>query len=507
MSDIDEQLVRTAGERDFYLRLLELGDCDDPEVLMNEALALIVGFTGAARGYIELRVAPDDQEPRWSIAHGCSDEELDAIRMQISRGVIARAIANRETISTSNAVTDPRFKKQRSVQRNQIKQVLCAPIGRDLPRGVVYLQELPEPGPFPESHRRAVEIFARQVDSCADLILNRHEEASVMDHTRRARERFEAESIIGISRRLAAVFEVAAQVAPLDVEVLITGPSGTGKSQLARAIHENSSRTGPFVIITGAALLESLAESQLFGHKKGSFTGASSDKIGVFEEAQGGTLFLDEVGEIPKHLQAKLLRVLQERVIRPLGATREKKVDVRIISATNVDLQSAIRDGRFREDLYYRLCTFQIEMPALKKRRDDIPLLAEHFCAVVREKHDFPDDITLSSRALLLCREEEWPGNIRQLRLAIQRAVIGANSQKRSEVVPGDIFPDMNRDSDGDEARLSLAQAVRQFKREFFERTLETNDWNIIETAEQLDVARSYVYKLISAFGLQRTRE
>ena len=220
------------------------------------------------------------------------------------------------------------------------------------------------------------------------------------------------------------VVELAARVAPYDTSVLITGESGTGKEVLARYIHSNSHRAkGPFVGVNCAALPETLLESELFGHKAGAFTGATRDRVGLFEEAQKGTIFLDEIGDISLAMQMKLLRVLQEREIRRLGESTSRKVDVRVITATNQNLAAAIQEGRFREDLYYRLRVIEVEVPPLRSRAEDILHLARHFCRVFARKLRIPN-LRLDATCVDYLQSYGWPGNVRELENAIERAAV-----------------------------------------------------------------------------------
>ncbi len=239
---------------------------------------------------------------------------------------------------------------------------------------------------------------------------------------REVEERYRFSNIIGHSPKLQEVFRLIEKVAPRDSSVLIEGESGTGKELVARSIHFNSNRRDrPFVTLNCSAISENLFESELFGHEKGSFTGAIQRKRGLFEEAHQGTIFLDEIGEVPLSVQPKLLRVLQEGEIRRVGGNEQLKVDVRVIAATNRNLQEMVREGQFREDLYYRLNVIHVPLPPLRERREDIPLLVRHFL----DKYSSRDDVkTISVEALRIMEGYSWPGNIRELENIIERAVV-----------------------------------------------------------------------------------
>src|SRR5438445_788687 len=231
------------------------------------------------------------------------------------------------------------------------------------------------------------------------------------------------DNIVGQSTRMRAIFDMIQTVAPQTSRVLITGESGTGKELVARAIHENSARSqAPFITINCGAFPETLLESELFGYMKGSFTGANENRQGLFQAAHGGTLFLDEIGNMSLTMQVKLYRVLQEGKVRPIGSTEESDVDVRIIAATNKDFEKEIAEGRFREDLYYRLSVIPIQVPALRERREDIPLLARHFLERFRKTMEKPID-AISPEAMSKLEAYDWPGNVRELENTMERAV------------------------------------------------------------------------------------
>jgi len=241
----------------------------------------------------------------------------------------------------------------------------------------------------------------------------------------RRRDRSSATRPVGRNRRFMEVLKLAETVAPTDSTVLITGESGTGKEILARYIHALSEREGgPFVSINCGALPETLLESELFGHVRGAFTGAVRDKVGLLVAAKGGTFFLDEVGEMSPALQVKMLRALQEREVVPVGATEPVPIDVRIIAATNRDLEQEIRRGTFRSDLYYRLNVITLHLPPLRERRDDIPLLTEHFLRVLAERTGAPQPLKVSSEAMEALQSYDWPGNVRELENALERAAV-----------------------------------------------------------------------------------
>ncbi len=499
----DAELDRIRQERDLYLRLLQLGDQDELDPFLKEALALVVEVTGASRGYLELRDASREEGEAWWIAHDCSSAELEGIRSAISRGIVAEALATGRTIVTPAAFLDPRFEARQSVRAGHIEAVLCAPLGDDASRGVVYLQGREGRGPFSDEDRERVEMLARRLAPLAERVLARRRARVEEDPTQPLRARLRLDGFVGRSRALAAVLREAALVAPLDVTVLLTGESGTGKSQLARVIHDNGPRAGgPFVELSCAAIPETLVENELFGHRAGAHSAAQRAAPGKVEAAEGGTLFLDEVGELPLASQAKLLQLLQTRDYYPLGATKPLRADVRVIAATNLDLAQAVKERRFREDLLYRLQVLCIRLPSLAERREDVPELAGFFCERTCEHHRLRR-VRLSPGALLAAREAAWPGNVRQLAHAIEAATIRAAGEAASHVERTHVFPESEAPGPSDPPR-TFQDATRCFQRELLQRSLEETDWNVTEVARRLDLARSHVYNLIHSFGLER---
>lgn len=492
-------------ERAFYRRLLALGAQDALEPLLAEALALITDVTGVTHAYIELH-RDDPGAPRWWTAHGCSQEALEQIRRSISRGIIAEAIATGETITTISAQEDPRFEARVSVRDHHIEAVLCAPIG--VPAiGVLYLQGRATPGPFSRTDRERAEDFAFQLSRLTDRLIARAELSEQEDHTRAARARFPAPELIGRSAALAAALQRGATAARRDVIALITGATGTGKTALARAIAGHSARAeGPFVSLNCAALPESLLESELFGFRAGAHSTAHRDQPGKVAAAEGGVLFLDEIGELSLASQAKLLQLLEARVYFPVGGAEPVTADIRVLAASNRDLEAMVAERSFRSDLYYRLKVLRIHMPSLEERREDIPLLAAHFAARHGESL-LGRPVALSRMALLACAQRPWPGNLRELSACIESAVAGLPDDRVSSLERGHLFPEDAPDAaDASAAPLSYQEATRAFQRQLLQETLDALGWNVAEAARSLQVARSHLYNLIREHGLKRVR-
>lgn len=305
-------------------------------------------------------------------------------------------------------------------------------------------------------------------------------------------------TIVGTSKEMEKVFDVIRKVADTEASILITGESGTGKELVARSIHANSSRRdAPFVAINCAAIPRDLLESELFGHMKGSFTGAVKDKIGKFQVAEGGTLFLDEVGELPIELQPKLLRALQEKEVEPVGGTKVQKLDVRVVSATNLNVDKAIADGSFREDLYYRLSVIPMHLPPLRERRKDIPLLIKYFCA----KHG-SEKVAFDKDALETLVMYPWPGNVRELENTVERLLIMRNR----DVIGIDELPDkfLENGVKGN-AVIKLPDegySLEQLEREIVVEALERNAWNQTAAARFLRIPRHTLIYRIEKYGI-----
>lgn len=314
--------------------------------------------------------------------------------------------------------------------------------------------------------------------------------------------RYGLENIVGHDHRMLRLFDMISSVADTRASVLITGESGTGKSMIARAIHRRSSRRGgPFVEVACGALPETLLESELFGHVAGSFTGATGDKVGKFKQADGGTIFLDEIGTASPGMQVKLLRVLQDLEFEPVGGTKTERVDTRVILATNEHLEDLVRQGKFRLDLYYRINVINLEIPPLRERIADIPLLAKHFLAEVAAESN--RNVTgFTDEALAALQRYSWPGNVRELQNCIERAVLlGKGDVISVEDLPATLatFHAVPIESVG--AR-TLKQALRGPERQMILDVLEEHNWNRQETAAALGMNRTTLYKKMKKLGL-----
>jgi two-component system, NtrC family, nitrogen regulation response regulator NtrX len=342
------------------------------------------------------------------------------------------------------------------------------------------------------------------------VVRNALEQKSLLTEVRQMKEKVEGrDAILGESPKIKDVLTAIERVAPTDSSVLITGENGSGKELVAKAIHRLSKRTkGPLVEVNCAAIPNELIESELFGHEKGSFTGATVQRIGKFELADGGTIFLDEVGDMSLNAQAKVLRALEERKIERVGGTRQIAVDVRVIAATNKNLVEAIKQRTFREDLYHRLNVIPIQVPPLRERREDIPLLAAAFAADICQRNGMAQK-TFSDEALHKLQAMEWSGNVRELRNIVERLVI----MTPKNVIGADAIESgaPGRSTNELDQIVTVGGTFQEFKDRaeaaFIRKQLELHGWNISHTAEALDIQRSHLYNKMKKYGLTRGDE
>jgi Nif-specific regulatory protein len=348
--------------------------------------------------------------------------------VKISRTVVERARVDGVAILSNDVTSDFDLNEALSLAVRNVSALLAAPIGASGGiRGVIYLDSSSPSAEFDQDHLQLL----RAIAALTGLALENLRRVNLLkDENQRLRAEISIEhDMVGSGPRMREVYQFISKVAPADATVLIRGESGTGKELAARAIHLNSPRaSNPFVAINCAALTETLLESELFGHEKGAFTGATAQKKGKLEVAQGGTVFLDEIGEMPLALQSKLLRALQEREFERVGGVRPIKADIRLIAATNRNLEQAIKDGRFREDLYYRLNVICLNLPSLRERREDITALAHYFAAKYSQKLK-RKVVGFSSEAMACLMNYDWPGNVREFENAIERAVVLGSSE------------------------------------------------------------------------------
>jgi transcriptional regulator with GAF, ATPase, and Fis domain len=424
----------------------------------------------------------------------------DAEPMLVSRTVVERVLGERVSLLSNDITHHHELGSVASLLISKVRSLVTVPlVAFQRVLGVIYLDSTNPQTRFDERHLQLLTGIAGIAAAALDNALRVHDLESEND-------RLKAEinvrhNMVGDSPAMRKMLEFVAKAAPTAATILIRGESGTGKELVARAIHRNSPRSGKaFVAINCAALTESLLESELFGHEKGAFTGAVAQKRGKLEEAEGGTLFLDEVGELALGMQAKLLRVLQEREFERVGATRTIKANIRLIAATNRDLEEAVRTGGFRQDLYFRLNVVSLTTPPLREHREDIPLLASYFvqkhAAAVQRRV-----VGLSGEARACLMHYDWPGNVRELENAIERAVVlGCTEKILLEDLPEAV---VEAERPAEAGGTHFNDAVKEAKKQIVQKAMEQASGNYAEAAKLLGLHSSNLHRLIRNLGMR----
>lgn len=437
-----------------------------------------------------------DQGEVWvELAYGLSPEQAGKGKYRVGEGITGRVAATGKPVLVPRVCDEPEF-LNRTLAREHLQDLafLCVPVQRQgRVVGTLSADRRTNDGADLQEHLQILEIIANMIAEAVAIHLLEQEKAGEdAAQLREDNQRLRAElaelskpaSMVGNTPAMRRLYSLIARVADSPTTVLILGESGVGKERVADAIHLNSLRPkGPLVKFNCAALPESMVESELFGHTKGSFTGAVADRKGRFEAAQGGTVFLDEVGELSPAVQAKLLRVLQEREVEPVGSSQPVKVDVRILAATNRDLGAMVRDGRFREDLYYRLAVFPIVVPPLRNRKSDIPALLDHFVEHFSREHQ-RKAVRVSTPAIDMLMQYHWPGNVREFCNVVERAVLLAEEG----VVRGHHLPPTLQTAKASHTGLSggLQAAMDSLEKEYIIEALKAAGGNAAAAARQL---------------------
>ena len=471
-----------------FSRRLLAGDHTLP-VLFKNLLDAVIDVTGAEKGFL---LVLKDGNVSVGAARNIERVDLGDDVGGISDSILKAAITRREPIIVSDAMRDEQFGGARSVVDMKLSSVMVVPlIARDELIGVLYLGNDRVTGLFSRDDLDVLTVFAAQASLILEnaLLLNELEEETL--RLKREMKWGPDSPIIGQCSQMSTILKTVERVAPTDVSVLLLGDTGTGKELVAREVHHRSPRKdGPFISINCGAIPENLLESELFGHVKGSVTGATHDKVGKFEAAGGGTIFLDEIGEMPPSLQVKLLRVLQQRVVERVGDIKPRPIDIRVVAATNKDLEAEINEGRFREDLFYRLNEVSLELPPLSERGEDIILIAQHLLARYSDVYG-GNARGFNNAGIAALRGYSWPGNIRQLENRIKKAVILAD---RSLLAPADLGLEGRSAQDRFQA---LADAREEFCTDYVRQALDAFAWNKAKTARALDVDARTIFRYV----------
>ncbi len=450
-------------------------------------------------------VNPENNKLYFEIALGTKGPEVQRFSLNMGEGIAGWVAANNTSLVVNDVDSDSRFYSDISKKINfPTKSILAVPMRvKERCVGVIEIINKRDGGIFSDNDLQWLEIFATQA---AIAIQNARSFQKVQDEVTLLQDEIQTDkgyhTFIGESKIIKEKLDITRRAAQTDSSVLLLGESGVGKELFAEQIHLHGSRSNnPLIRVNCAALPENLLESELFGHVKGAFTGAINDRRGRFELADGGTIFLDEIGDLPLNLQAKLLRVIQHKSFERVGGTELIKVDVRIIAATNKDIEKEVESGRFRADLYYRLNVLPIYIPPLHERRDDIPPLADFF--LKRFNRETKKQIrAIAPEAMEVLLSYSWPGNVRELENAVERAVVIA----KSDTVTADVFAlDKISGSLDDESNgRSLKEAVNTFKKHYIRQVLEMNRWNQTKTSKLLGIQRTYLSRLIKELGINR---
>jgi len=480
-----------------YQLARQLHRAEDVEGLNRRVLEHVLAVTEAEWGGVFLRREDGELELRCDL----SAEGEQAEEVGYSRSVLTEALSNRSPVLSGEVRRDGRFAASESVREGALQSVLCVPLLTEgEPLGAIYLVSRTKPFAFAEEELAWLEAVAGQLSVALETLFARRELEE--ENARLRRQAVLQHGLIGESEAIREVLQFIGQVAPTEATVLIKGETGTGKELVSRAIHYNSVRKdGPFVCINSAALPRDLVESELFGHERGAFTGATRAKPGKFELASGGTVFLDEVGELAPSTQAKLLRVLEGQPFERVGGTKPIRVAVRVLAATNRDLAQAVQEGTFRADLYHRLNVIAIELPPLRERRHDITRLAEFFLEQLRMEVPRPVE-GFSAGALALMEGYDWPGNVRELRNAVEYAIVlGSAETILPEDLPASVTLRQPADGTGP-AAASQATPLRDAERQHILSVYEKCGGNKKKTAQLLGISRDTLYRKLREFGV-----
>jgi len=502
-------MLKSAIDRNKFETLIEINtlinsEYSDGKELLRTIIESATRLMEAEASSL-LLVNPENNKLYFEISLGTKGPEVQRFSLNMGEGIAGWVAANNRSLIVNDVESDSRFYADISKKINfPTKSILAVPMRiKERCVGVIEIINKIDGGNFSEEDLEWLEIFATQA---AISVQNSRSLQKVQEEITLLQDEIQTDkgyhTFIGESKAIREKLEITLRAAKTDSSVLLLGESGVGKELFAEQIHLHSPRSNnPLIRVNCAALPENLLESELFGHVKGAFTGASSDRRGRFELADRGTIFLDEIGDLPLNLQVKLLRVIQHRVFERVGGAEPIKVDVRIIAATNKDIEAEVESGRFRADLYYRLNVLPIYIPPLRERRDDIPILADFF--LKRFNREIKKQIIgFAPEAMEVLLSYSWPGNVRELENAIERAVVIT----QSDTISPDLFV-MDQISERAEDAYngrSLKEAVNIFKKHYIRQTLDMNRWNQTKTAILLGIQRTYLSRLIKELNINR---
>ncbi len=487
---IEAEAAQTVADIDSYEKLQEfsarLMQKHDLGELLEDLMDAVIEITNADKGFL---ILTEGETFAIKVARNLKHENIADAVSQLSDSIIANVIKSKKPLMISDAMNDDNFAGSKSIMQLKLTSVICCPLlesGRLM--GLIYVGNDSIASLFADDTMRAMTVFAAQASLIVSnaLLLNTLKLDNQLLNKRLENLRFG--EIIGTSKAMTEVFRKVEKVAPTDISILITGETGTGKELIAAELHRRSPRANkPFIVINSGAIPENLLESELFGHVKGAFTGAVSNKIGKFQAAHEGTLFLDEIGEMALPLQVKLLRAIQEKVVIRVGDTRPEKVDIRILAATNRDLEKEIEAGRFREDLFYRLNVVNLELPPLRDRGEDVLVIARYLLSRYKQQYD-SNVKGFSPNAAVAIRKHSWPGNIREMENRLKKAIVLSDGNF--------IGPDDLGLNPGDlPSILPLNQAKEKFQRDYINEILALNSGNRTKTARDLGVDPRTIFR------------
>jgi Nif-specific regulatory protein len=471
----------------------------DLEELQAQLLDLIFEVVPAGRGAILLAEGAGKE---FNCLYARTRHAGQPQQVRVSRTIVRQVMKDNVAILGVDVPATAKLRDVESLVASEVRTLLCVPLTvfqRAI--GCIYLDSTNAADRFEEDHLQLLTAIAGV--SAVALDNARRLQWLEEENRRLTTEVRQEQSLVGEGARIKEIFQFLARVAPTESTVLIEGESGTGKELVARALHRNSHRASkPFVAINCAAIPESLLESDLFGHERGAFTGAAVQKQGRLQVAEGGVVFLDEIGELAPALQVKLLRVLQEREFERVGGTHSIKIDVRLIAATNRDLNEAVRNGEFRQDLYYRLAVVKLTMPPLREHREDIPMLTRHFVQKYAKRSKVKAK-PVSREAMAALVNYEWPGNVRELENAIERAlVMGSSDAVLLEDLPESL---LEQESPAEMHQGKYHASVKELKKQLIVDAVEQTRGNYVEAAGILGVHPNYLHRLIRNLGLKQS--